>query len=309
MFNFNLMNKALTDANISDSQFRTLYLIANNCSMKGTNSIEMYNAFLMNCLHYSESTVKRCTKGLEDNGYISISRATKKRTPNVISLLEVCNESKVESEIECKNDTLYKNFHNRNKIQCNDVQDNITKDNGIDYDIYCEMELAKKNAERQKATDIQSNLVTSNDVDHPKEIDWNVWRAKFENAKKHLLNAKNKDEFEAYQMAITECLNYAEQHMRKEKYEKVISVYDKWHAASEPYFYNSKQTKQGALQTKKTPKQEFEYNQWDYFLCEMQYDPVTRQETAKKMKQYLIDCGKDTCQLQKDLKEQYGIAV
>ena len=71
MFNFGLTNKALTDMNVSDSEFRTLYLIANNCSMNNTQSIEMYNAFLMEKLHYSESTIKRCIKVLEEMGYIS----------------------------------------------------------------------------------------------------------------------------------------------------------------------------------------------------------------------------------------------
>ena len=97
MFNFNLMNKAATDVNVSDSQFRTLYIILNNCSMNNSNHIEMYNAFLMEKLHYSECTVKRCTKGLEDNGYISIKRAVKKKQPNVITLVGLENDSRDES--------------------------------------------------------------------------------------------------------------------------------------------------------------------------------------------------------------------
>lgn len=91
MFNF-LIKKAATDVNISDSQFRTLYIIWNNCRLNNSNHIEMYNAVLMDKLHYSESTVKRCTKALEQNGYISIKRATKPKMPNVITLMPMVNE-------------------------------------------------------------------------------------------------------------------------------------------------------------------------------------------------------------------------
>ena len=147
MFNFNLMNKAATDVNVSDSQFRTLYIILNNCSMNNSNSIEMYNAFLMDKLHYSESTLKRCTKGLEDNGYISIKRAVKKKQPNVITLVGVENNSRDEATNAVKNDTLYNNINKKNIIQSIDIQGNETEDKGIDYDVYVEQQMEKKKAE------------------------------------------------------------------------------------------------------------------------------------------------------------------
>lgn len=164
MFNFNLMNKAATDVNVSDSQFRTLYIILNNCSMNNSNSIEMYNAFLMDKLHYSESTLKRCTKGLEDNGYISIKRAVKKKQPNVITLVGIENNSRDEATNAVKNDTLYNNINNKeNNIQSIDIQGNETEDKGIDYDVYVEQQLAKEKEEREKNASYDFlNLVEDN---------------------------------------------------------------------------------------------------------------------------------------------------
>ena len=156
MFNFNLINKAATDVNISDSQFRTLYIILNNCSLNDTNSIEMYNAFLMDKLHYSESTVKRCTKGLEDNGYINIKRAVKKKQPNVITLVGIENNSRDEATNAVKNDTLYNNINKENIIQSIDIQGNETEDKGIDYNVYVEQQMEKKKAEYNVKTETSS---------------------------------------------------------------------------------------------------------------------------------------------------------
>ena len=153
MFNFELMNKALTDTNVSETEFRTLYLIANNCSMNDTESIEMYNAFLMEKLHYSESTIKRCTKALEEKGYISVKRATKKKTPNIITLTSIKNERTDETtnavRNEVTNDILYNNIDN-NIDNIQSIQSNSNEDIGIPYDVYCEQQLAKEKEERDK---------------------------------------------------------------------------------------------------------------------------------------------------------------
>ena len=134
MFKFDLVNKALTDTNVSETEFRTLYLIANNCSMNGTESIEMYNALLMEKLHFSESTIKRCTKALEEKGYISVKRATKKKTPNIITLTSIKNERTDETtnavRNEVTNDTLYNNIDN-NIDNIRSIQSNTNEDNLI----------------------------------------------------------------------------------------------------------------------------------------------------------------------------------
>lgn len=351
MFNFNLMNKAATDVNVSDSQFRTLYIILNNCSMNNSNHIEMYNAFLMDKLHYSESTVKRCTKGLEDNGYISIKRAVKKKQPNVITLNGIEKDSKDEATNAVKNATLYKNKNKENNIQSIEIRSNETEDNGIDYDVYVEQQLVKKRAAYNvksetssegdnsesnvsSAVDI-SNSDYSNDTPEPdidamyeaymqvdpnamvqdtssstvkqntQSIDWNGWRAKFEDAKTKALKAKDNANFDAAMKTIVDSLKFAEKHMKSDNFRKVGDTYIKWHEASEPYFYYSKQN----TKAMKTPIKVFNENDWDSYVCMMKYDAESRPTTAKEMYQYLLDCGKSPKQFIKELKSMYGIDI
>lgn len=88
MFNFNLLNKALTDANLSDKEFRLLYLIVNNMSLNNTNEIEMYNGFIMDKLNMCERQVRRLTSSLTEKGYIIKVRfgTSKKKNGNVYRL-------------------------------------------------------------------------------------------------------------------------------------------------------------------------------------------------------------------------------
>ncbi len=191
MFNFELMNKALTDTNVSETEFRTLYLIANNCSLNDTESIEMYNAFLMEKLHFSESTIKRCTKALEEKGYISVKRANKKKTPNIITLTSIKNENTNETTNAVRNDTLYNNIDN---IQS--IQSNINEDNGIPYDVYCEQQLAKEKEEREKNASYDFfNLVEDNLIvgDNTNEV---IHRTDIVNDN---LNEDNKIDYEVYE--------------------------------------------------------------------------------------------------------------
>lgn len=90
MFNFNLMNKALLDTNLSDKEFRLLYLIVNNMSMNNTNEIEMYNGFLMDKLNICERQVRRLTSSLVEKGYITkVNTGTKNnRNANVYRLCD-----------------------------------------------------------------------------------------------------------------------------------------------------------------------------------------------------------------------------
>lgn len=181
MFNFNLMNNALTDTNISNSEFRTLYLIVNHCSLNKTVSVEMYNALIMAPLHYSESTVKRCIKALEEKGYISVKRATKKKQPNVITLIDIKNECRDETinavKNEVRNDTLYNNIYNNKNIHS--IRSNSNEDNGIPYNVYCEQQLAKEKEEMEKKASYnllnlnEDNLIVgdnTNEVIHSTDI-------------------------------------------------------------------------------------------------------------------------------------------
>ena len=90
MFNFTFMNNALVDCNLSDKEFRLLYLIVNNMSMNNTNEIEMYNGFLMDKLNICERQVRRLTSSLVEKGYITkVNTGTKNnRNANVYRLCD-----------------------------------------------------------------------------------------------------------------------------------------------------------------------------------------------------------------------------
>ena len=116
MFNFNLMNKALTDTNVSDSEFRTLYLIVNNCSLNETVSIEMYNAFLMEKLHFQRKHDKALYKGIGREGVYKCKKSNQKETTECHQLTTIKNECTDETtnavRNEVTNDTLYNNIDN-----------------------------------------------------------------------------------------------------------------------------------------------------------------------------------------------------
>ena len=91
MFNFSFMNNALVDFNLSDKEFRLLYLIVNNLSLNDTNEIEMYNGFIMDKLNICERQVRRLTTSLVDKGYIAkVNTGTKtNRNANVYRLCDI----------------------------------------------------------------------------------------------------------------------------------------------------------------------------------------------------------------------------
>ena len=91
MFNFNLMNRALNDSNLSDSAFRMLYIILNNCSLNNSNSAEIHNGYFMKVLNKKERMIKYLTHELVKKGYItkSINGTSKNKLANTYTLVEV----------------------------------------------------------------------------------------------------------------------------------------------------------------------------------------------------------------------------
>lgn len=88
MFNFTAMNQALSDVNVSDKEFRMLYLFANNSSLNENDEIEMYNGFLMDKLNLSERQVQRLTKSLVEKNYLTkvVKGTSKNRNGNTYRL-------------------------------------------------------------------------------------------------------------------------------------------------------------------------------------------------------------------------------
>ena len=91
MFNFNLMNRALNDSNLSDKAFRMLYTIINYCSLKNSNSVEVHNAHLMTVLNISERWVRKITNELVEKGYITkkVNGTSQNKLANTYTLIEV----------------------------------------------------------------------------------------------------------------------------------------------------------------------------------------------------------------------------
>ena len=106
MFNFHYMNRVLDDANVSDKEFRLLYLIVNNMSMNDTHEITIYNGFLMDKLNLSERQVQRLTKSLGDKGYLTkvVTGTSRNKNGNVYRLNLVSESSTTDCD---KNVTPY----------------------------------------------------------------------------------------------------------------------------------------------------------------------------------------------------------
>ena len=125
MFNFNLMNRALNDSNLSDSAFRMLYIILNNCSLNNSNSAEIHNGYFMKALNKKERMIKYLTHELVKKGYItkSINGTSKNKLANTYTLVEV-NDTPTDSLCDkgaindAKNCTLKNNnkINNKNNI-------------------------------------------------------------------------------------------------------------------------------------------------------------------------------------------------
>lgn len=126
MFNFTVMNEALKDKNVSDAEFRLLYLIVNNISMGETDTKEIYNGFLMDKLNKSERQTQRLTKSLADKGYIGKQAIGNKhnKNGNIYSLVDDVITSDIKSDTDSdKNDTLYNNRKEEKNVYVNSTTD------------------------------------------------------------------------------------------------------------------------------------------------------------------------------------------
>lgn len=90
MFNFNLMNRALKDAELKDA-FRMLYYIVNKCSLKNSMSVEIFDAEFELALSISPRSTCRFTKKLEERGYITkkVNGTSQNKLANTYTLIDV----------------------------------------------------------------------------------------------------------------------------------------------------------------------------------------------------------------------------
>lgn len=160
MFNFNLQKRAFDELNAE--QFRVVYFLNSTLSMvnkqKNTpdnNSIEMFNGYMMDKLGLSERQVQRLIKSLEHTGFISVERATTKKQPNTITLIDTENDATTCDKNGDKNVTL-----NNLDIKYNNKNNNITKDLSTSTRTSTEVTLLEEN-KKNKIKNISSEVTPS----------------------------------------------------------------------------------------------------------------------------------------------------
>lgn len=158
MFNFNLQKRAFDELNAE--QFRVVYFLNSTLSMvnkqKNTpdnNSIEMFNGYMMDKLGLSERQVQRLIKSLEHTGFISVKRATAKKQPNTITIIDAENDATTCDKNGDKNVTL-------NNLDINKNNNNITKDLSTSTRTSTEVTLLQEN-KKYKIKNISSEVTPS----------------------------------------------------------------------------------------------------------------------------------------------------
>ena len=200
MFNFNLMNRALNDSNLSDSAFRMLYIILNNCSLNNSNSAEIHNGYFMKALNKKERMITYLTNELVEKGYITkkVNGTSKNKLANTYTLVEVnntptdslCDKGAINDAKNCtlKNNnkinnkkniflsntigiytgTNINNGYNKNKFIKHDVN-NINVDNSNtetkNLRIKENINLNNENEMNEERVNEMNNIINSNETD------------------------------------------------------------------------------------------------------------------------------------------------
>ena len=139
MINLQLMNKAVFDVELTDKEFRTLYLICNYAALNNTNTIQIHNGWLMDKLNLCERQVRNVTNGLDAKGYIKkeVTGTRKNKNANTYTIVEEIydemNEEKklemnceINDEINLENNCpLKKNIKEIKKEYKNNINNNI----------------------------------------------------------------------------------------------------------------------------------------------------------------------------------------
>lgn len=259
MFNFNLMNRALNDSNLSDKAFRMLYTIINYCSLKNSNSVEVHNAHLMMVLNCSERHITRLTNELVEKRYITkkVNGTSQNKLANTYTLIDVeVNDTPTDSMCDkgannCdKNVTLKNNnkINNKNNIFLSNTigiytvtnintgnSDNQTKDLRIEENINLNNE-SEMNEERvnemnniNKSNETYMNTPTLEEMLETQALDDNQAFNTFSSFKNKETNY-SKPEQERYQRLFEKCKSQIEIWMKTHEY-SCISMFDAYFKA------------------------------------------------------------------------------
>lgn len=173
MFNFKLYNAALEDANLTDKEFRMLCLFLNKSSMDKSDTIEMFNGFLMDKLNLCERHIRRLTNSLEKKGYFTktITGTVRNRNANtyILKCTEKCDKNVPPCNIEDDDIKCDKNVDikcdknvplNNLDIKYNNNNNNITKDLSTSTRTSTEVTLLEEN-KKYKIKNISSEVTPS----------------------------------------------------------------------------------------------------------------------------------------------------
>lgn len=128
MFNFDLLNEAVFDFELTDKEFRLLYVIANNAAMNNTNTVQLHNGWLMDKLNCCERQIRRLTNGLNEKGYLikSVSGTSKNKNANTYTL---------ERTLQADKNVPLKTSVNILKIEDNPINNTINVDKNVDKNV------------------------------------------------------------------------------------------------------------------------------------------------------------------------------
>ena len=92
--NLNFMNKAVFDTDLTDKEFRALYVICNNAAINNSTTVEIHNGWLMDKLNLCERQVQYITKGLVTKGYIKkeVTGTKKNKNANTYTIISEMND-------------------------------------------------------------------------------------------------------------------------------------------------------------------------------------------------------------------------
>ena len=271
MFNFKLYNAALEDANLTDKEFRMLCLFLNKSSMDKSDTIEMFNGFLMDKLNLCERHIRRLTNSLEKKGYFTktITGTVKNRNANTYTLncTEKCDKNvppcNIKDEdknvnIKCdKNVPPYKEHINNNKKY------NISKDFSTYGNSTCrEKDITKWTKVSNENNNFKENEMSDNGTSvmnaKRNEVERNEDKFKEDIISKAIGNinldkssmfeAKSQMEYDAALEDLKLQLKKIQDNTSTEAYNNFRSQLGKWFNASKPYmkFAPSKKKKVNA---------------------------------------------------------------
>ncbi len=231
MFNFNLMNRALKDAELKDA-FRMLYYIVNKCSLKNSMSVEIFDAEFELALSISPRSTCRFTKKLEERGYIKkeVRGTSQNKLANTYTLIDVdtTDDKNVpltdDANIDGSSDGRIGILKNNNKINKNN---NIFLSNSSDLYTGTNM-----NTGNNKIEDINNINLNNENVMNNSTLEERLGtQALNDNTTGNFKNTGNKypqEEQERYQRLFNNCKSQIEIWTKTHEY-SCISIFDSFY--------------------------------------------------------------------------------